>query len=84
MPKIIEIPATLRLTVPDDTTPEQIERLVTASCADAIATVDEGVMEDAVKEHIEIEDKDIAKKVIHADLWVNEQDLREEPIVHEI
>ena len=81
--KIIEIPALLRVMVPANTSPEEVERIYTASVSNALATVENDELLTSVKEHIEMNEPELAKTISHADIWVAEDGLREEAIVHE-
>lgn len=80
--KIIEIPALLRVMVPADTSPDDVERICKASVSSALATVENDELLTSVKEHIEMDEPKLANSISHADVWVFEDGLREKAIVH--
>lgn len=67
--KIIQIPATLRIQVPESMSEHDIRQIEKQMASEGVPTVDEGIMEAAVKEHLQISDLDTTG-IIAADLWV--------------
>ena len=79
--KIIEIPATLRIFVADDTSPEEIRELAENLLSDVSPTVEPRTMDEDLKKHILIEENKeaLANKIAECDLWV--QDLEGKKII---
>lgn len=67
--KTIEIPATLRIEVPESLTEQEVRQLEKDIASECTATVQDGVMESALKEHLRTFDADDSR-VINASLWV--------------
>lgn len=68
--KTIEIPALLRIEVPESLTEQEVRQLEKDIASESLATVQDGVMESALKEHLRTFETD-PDRVISADLWVN-------------
>jgi hypothetical protein len=68
--KMISLNACLRMTVPDDVTPEQVAEIVQAVQSSAESTIGEGVCEAAVKEHVGVSSEDLAAKIDAVDVWI--------------
>lgn len=67
--KTIEIPATLRIRVPASMSEHDMRQIEKEMASESTPTVDEGVLEGALKEHLEAFDVD-STGIISADLWV--------------
>lgn len=79
--KIVEIPATLRVFVKDETSAEQIEKLADDLVSHTCGTVEETVLDDELKKHLDASDGD-SSLIIGSDLWVSE--INEKPTVNPI
>lgn len=77
--KIIEIPATLRVFVPDNTSDEQIKALSEGMTSNTCGTVEEEVLDEQLKKHIKSVGGN-ADLLIGSDLWVSE--ICDSPVVH--
>jgi hypothetical protein len=82
--KIIEIPATLRIFVADDTSPEEIRELADSLLSDTSATVESRTMDEDLKKHIltDVGKETLADKIAECDLWVHDLEGKK-IVVHE-
>jgi hypothetical protein len=68
--RIISIPATLRIMVPEGTTDEECQKLAEATQSEANATLNEKPILSEVKEHIRMFEPELSGKLVDADIWV--------------
>jgi len=71
--RIVNIPANLRIFVPDDIPDDQIKKLVENLESVSEGTVSSGLMEQELSEHVNIEPNNamLASIIKEADLWID-------------
>lgn len=67
---LMSIPAVLRLSIPVDATDADVKKLGSALVSDKKETVDAGVLDSALREHVRLINPELSKMVLGSDLLV--------------
>lgn len=67
---LVSIPAVLRLSIPVDATDADVKKLGAALVSDKKETVEAGVLDSALRNHVNLVDPELSKMVLSSDLLV--------------